>query len=612
MNQNQTIRKWKGLLPIVLFVATTLWLSSCGDDDEPSVPNIEPIASFTVSDENPLTDIEITMTNESSDTDGTIVSFSWDFGNGESSTEENPSVSYAEAGVFTITLTVTDDDGATASATALITVTDGSPTASFTTSVTESTITNEEILSGEVFTDSIFFAGMEITFTDASTDADGSVQSYSWDFGDGTTSTEQNPTHTYSDDAQTFEVALTVTDNDSRSNTFTKKIHIAGLKWNFLTNAMETGAPAIDAGGNIYICDRSGFVYKLSPDGTQLWSFEAGDRCRSSVALSDDEGTVYVGSEADKFYALNASSGTEVWSVDVVGNIDKSSPAVDPAGNLYVGTEDGILYAFDNVGSQLWIFDGGHPDGAIQSSPLYYNGNVFVALDSVVYSLNATNGSEEWKYDMTTAASAATGARYEGHFAISADGGILYGGADYREGGVAGAGGAAYALNVSDGNEIWHREIAGEVRANSPVVTPNGDVIFPSEPEDGTQTLMRLDGSSGAVVWLDEYIDGPEDPTGLIFTNDIKTGGALGTSGIYYIGSNDDHLYLIDSETGDPILRVSYEAADHSTVPAIGPDGTVYFGNRGSFFYAMYFTEGEMLESSGWSVGGSNKNQDRK
>ena len=59
-------------------------------------------------------------------------------------------------------------------------------------------------------------AGLTVDFTDASTDEDGIIISWSWDFGDSTTSTEQHPTHTY-DTANTYIVVLTVTDDDGET-----------------------------------------------------------------------------------------------------------------------------------------------------------------------------------------------------------------------------------------------------------------------------------------------------------------------------------------------------------------------------------------------------------
>lgn len=60
---------------------------------------------------------------------------------------------------------------------------------------------------------------LTVTFTDTSTDPDGTVVGYSWDFGDGTTSTEQNPVHTFPG-ANTYIVILTVTDDDGTTGSF--------------------------------------------------------------------------------------------------------------------------------------------------------------------------------------------------------------------------------------------------------------------------------------------------------------------------------------------------------------------------------------------------------
>jgi len=55
---------------------------------------------------------------------------------------------------------------------------------------------------------------LKVTFTDGSTDSDGTIVSWLWDFGDGTTSTVQNPRHRYDGSKEHYDVTLTVTDND--------------------------------------------------------------------------------------------------------------------------------------------------------------------------------------------------------------------------------------------------------------------------------------------------------------------------------------------------------------------------------------------------------------
>lgn len=87
--------------------------------------NVAPTASFTSS----CTELTCSFTSTSTDTDGTVASWAWNFGDGGSSTAENPSHSYTTAGTYTVSLVVTDDDGA-ASEPASATVTVGETTSS--------------------------------------------------------------------------------------------------------------------------------------------------------------------------------------------------------------------------------------------------------------------------------------------------------------------------------------------------------------------------------------------------------------------------------------------------------------------------------------------------
>ena len=153
------------------------------------VANQVPAAAFTRS----CTGLSCAFTSTSSDVDGTIASWSWNFGDGKTSTAQNPSHSYTANGTYTVGLTVTDNKGGKGSTSQSVTLgatTNPPPVASFTASCT----------------------GLACAFTDASSDPDGSVLAWSWDFGDGTKSTAQNPTHTYGSNG-TRTVKLTVTDN---------------------------------------------------------------------------------------------------------------------------------------------------------------------------------------------------------------------------------------------------------------------------------------------------------------------------------------------------------------------------------------------------------------
>lgn len=131
----------------------------------------------------------------------------WDFGNGLTSTLQNPANTYGEIGTYNVSLIVTEQDGESDNYHLIVTVVaDTFLDASFT--VSSSTIT----------------LGDAITFADTTTG--GSLPfNYEWDFGDGTSSTTQNPTYTYSE-AGTYSVTLTITDADGVADTYTLRITV--------------------------------------------------------------------------------------------------------------------------------------------------------------------------------------------------------------------------------------------------------------------------------------------------------------------------------------------------------------------------------------------------
>ncbi|QTD48381.1 pre-peptidase C-terminal domain-containing protein [Sulfidibacter corallicola] len=92
-------------------------LTTCGGGGE----NNPPSAGFTSA----TSGLTASFTDTSSDSDGTIASRSWNFGDGGTSSATNPNHTYASAGTYTVTLTVTDDDGASDTHSASVTVTDG-------------------------------------------------------------------------------------------------------------------------------------------------------------------------------------------------------------------------------------------------------------------------------------------------------------------------------------------------------------------------------------------------------------------------------------------------------------------------------------------------------
>ncbi len=173
-------------------------------DDGGGVTNYPPTADFTYT----TSELTAYFTDASTDSDGSIAGWYWEFGDGATSTAQNPSHTYGSDGTYGVTLTVTDDDGATDNTSQDVTVssstTNSPPTADFTYTTTDLTA----------------------DFTDQSTDSDGSIVSWYWEFGDGATSTTQNPSHTYGSDG-TYGVTLTVTDDDGATDNTSQAVTVS-------------------------------------------------------------------------------------------------------------------------------------------------------------------------------------------------------------------------------------------------------------------------------------------------------------------------------------------------------------------------------------------------
>lgn len=92
------------------------------DDESGGTTNYPPTADFTYT----TNDLTVDFTDQSTDFDGSIVEWSWNFGDGSSSTDQNPSHTYAADGTYTVSLTVTDDGGETGSTSQDVTVSSGS------------------------------------------------------------------------------------------------------------------------------------------------------------------------------------------------------------------------------------------------------------------------------------------------------------------------------------------------------------------------------------------------------------------------------------------------------------------------------------------------------
>ena len=221
---------------------------------------------------------------------------------------------------YPITLQVTDSNGATATAVTAITVVNTSPTAAFTFAPASPTTADT------------------VNFTDGSSDLEGAIASWSWDFGDGATAISQNPSHQYSASG-TYSVSLTVTDAQGAAGNMSHDVvvsqagntqpgsdvsvtdPVAGVSLTFsqVTSPGETTIATSSTGPG-------------KPDG--FWfqdlffeiSTTAGYTAPVSIAIHYDDELIPGGEQREAQLRLMHSDGSGGWtdvttSVDTVNNI---------------------------------------------------------------------------------------------------------------------------------------------------------------------------------------------------------------------------------------------------------------------------------------------------
>jgi hypothetical protein len=191
-----------------------------------SISNEPPIALFVPSCSGRVCTYN---SSNSTDSDGTIASYLWNFGDGTSSTSASPSKTYAADGLYAVSLSITDDDSATDSTNQRISV--------FNATQAPDT-SNDNVPPRAAFSKSC--SGLVCSFNaGSSTDSDGSISSYVWTFGDGTTASGATPSKTYTA-AGTYSVRLEVIDNDGDYD-----IKFRNVQVNVSGGATEANQPPI-------------------------------------------------------------------------------------------------------------------------------------------------------------------------------------------------------------------------------------------------------------------------------------------------------------------------------------------------------------------------------
>jgi outer membrane protein assembly factor BamB len=364
------------------------------------------------------------------------------------------------------------------------------------------------------------------------------------------------------------------------------------------------------------------------------WTFQTGKGVFSSAVI-DKEGTVYIGSADQRFYAIDRT-GNEKWHIQTGGVID-SSALLDDDGRVFFGSGDGQVYAARrDTGEVLWRFKAHTPAearavfGVKSHNVNWFEGNIGLLPDgtllapndnNIVYALDRDGGARKTQYlgnEMVwslPAVNAASGRLFFGTTNLAlrtffsyeitsgrrewvsgglgsiaatslltsskANGGVVVGGFD----------GYLRAYKQSGGQQVWKAGLRDHIYA-SPAQLSKGPLIQPAA--DGT--VYAIDPTNGHTVWAFDTL------------NPIRSSPAVDGNDVIYVGSGEGRLFAINP---DGTLRWAYQWIDEvrndlNSSPALGAEGVVIGGENGGVFFTPHdYCLGEIGKRDSKCVRGS-------
>ncbi|MEL4320452.1 PKD domain-containing protein [Leifsonia sp. YIM 134122] len=317
-----------------------------------TTPNVTPTASFTATPGVKTVSVD---GSASSDPDGSIVGYAWNFGDGGTATGATAAHPYATGGDYVVTLTVTDNRGGTATTSSTVTVSSPPPnvlpTAAFSTVITNLAVAADG---------------------SGSTDSDGTVVGYAWNFGvPGATASGPTASYTYAA-AGTYTVSLTVTDDEGGTNTKTTSVTVAPApppnvaptasftsSAAFLKLSVDASASS-DSDGTI-----AGYAWNFGDGGTgsgELTDHTYGSAGTYTVTLTvtDDDGAATVTTAS---VSVTAPPPNVLPTASFTSNVSNLSVTVNGSGS---SDPDGTIASYG------WNYgDGGTATGPTPAAHVY-------------------------------------------------------------------------------------------------------------------------------------------------------------------------------------------------------------------------------------------------
>jgi outer membrane protein assembly factor BamB len=320
--------------------------------------------------------------------------------------------------------------------------------------------------------------------------------------------------------------------------------------WTVETGGHISAQPVVGDDGTIFVGSHDHHLYAIDREGHVRWRRDLGGPIYSTPALIGNR--LFVGSDSDFFFCVDATSGEVVWHLPTDDDAD-TGVAIAPDGSLVLGAGADVL-SVSQEGELRWRFRTGLK---VFSAPaIDDDGTIYVgSQDDHVYAI-APDGRMRWRYHVED--------DVDGSPAIADDGTIYVGSDDHR----------VYALR-RDGTLRWSSDVDGDIRA--PVgLGQDGSVyvgVFPPRPR-----IVALDGATGQTRW-EFAITASESGAS------ISSGPLVDRDGNLYFGADDDFVYSL---APDGRLRWFYRTdANVDGEPILTPEGVLLIGSDDEHLHAI-------------------------
>lgn len=416
----------------------------------------------------------------------------------------------------------------------------------------------------------------------------GTVQSVEWDFGDGNSSNENQPQHSYAASGS-YTVNATVTYTDGTSESGTIGMTVSGYGWSVTELKLDNLSGYVKVSNVVFSPDgRTAYLPTSTPNGHLFaidvatgkakWVSEISTLTYGGGAMVDTNGVIYQCGTDKKVYAINPTDGSKKWTCELDGIID-AFPALSSS-VLYCVTKSGTVYAINTVaGTVNWSKS---VDGTGSAVAVDASNNIYVGTNSSVYKFSAT-GTQVWKVGSTL------NVTEKGAFAVG--GSMIY--ATLK------GGAGLVAIDMNNGTIKWTYPNTGGGDAYFPIVGKDGTVYF--NEKGGTEKKVYAINANGSLKWSTN-LKAAMTYCGLVLADNgmIYCATQAKTGSVYKI-------YGLNTTTGS--IGFSYDSEQQFMAGAtVGNDkrlyvGTIGTGNVGSLL-AIPIEAGP--ETSSWSVRGGN------